>query len=240
MQYPAQLVEDRKHEIIQARQFLDTASPMFANPKRHETALTHLLARVNYHLEHYPATPYRPAVLDVKQRVEAARRGEIPPTLPADTEESSLSPASVASVGQAAPNFVTPDLLNPDKSARLQAWKGRPILMVFYSPKSRTAEDVLRFAADAARRWPETAVLALAVTDDAPLAVAQHGKLGLKLPLLHGNGLRISYKVETTPTMVVVDKDGLIRASVVGWSGGTAREVSAELQQMAPRIPQRP
>ena len=68
-----------------------------------------LLARIDAHLERRPPTPYRQAVLQVRARVEAARRGETaPPALPVDpvgTVSIVAEPRELA-VGSAAPDFL--------------------------------------------------------------------------------------------------------------------------------------
>jgi len=235
MQYPSQLVEDRRYEILQSRQFLDVALPMFSQPTAHETQLTNLLTRINYHLDHHPSTPYRPAVYEIKQRVEAARRGEIPPVV---TEEEASTPVSaVAEIGKPAPDFVAPDLAHADRSAYLHNWRGKPIVLFFYHPKSRNSDEVLRFAGTTAKQCPQLNVLTLAMTDDPAVAMPQHKKLGLNLPVLQGTALRISYKLESTPAVVIIDAAGIVRASLLGWGPETRQEVSVELQRILPQNP---
>ncbi len=234
VQYPPQLVEDRRREILQTKTVEDIALPMFSNPSRNEQQLTTLLARLNFHLENSPPTPYREAVLQLKKRVEAARRGEVPPVLPPVVEESEATSKPAFAVGQKAPEFLVPDLLHPQKSARLQMWKGHPVLMVFYSPKSRLASELLRFSQQVADTLPSLAVLTLALSEDPRPVLEQQQKMGLKLPILDGRGLRISYGVDSTPRLVVIDKDGIIRGAYTGWGAGTAREVLEEIQRALP------
>jgi hypothetical protein len=62
----------------------------------------------------------------------------------------------------------------------------------------------------------------------------------LKFPLLAGNGLRVSFGVETTPKMVVLDGDGLVRGSAEGWGSETAQEVWQVLLRCLKPVPQGP
>ena len=79
LQYPRQLFEDRRHEILQACGFRDTLAPLASNPAKHTAQLDTLLSKIAYHLEREPPTPYREAVLQIKRQAESARRGETPP-----------------------------------------------------------------------------------------------------------------------------------------------------------------
>src|SRR5262249_21711583 len=79
--YPQKLYEDRRQEITQAHAFFASAAPLLAQPSKFGPQLEALQAKITHHLDHQPPTPYREAVLQVKRRVEAARRGESPPAL---------------------------------------------------------------------------------------------------------------------------------------------------------------
>src|SRR5262249_16601602 len=140
---PGLLFEDRRREIFQARVFHEVALPLLPNPGKYPAkTFDALLARINSHLENQPPTPYRDAILQVRRPVEAGKRGDVPPVLPS---AAAPVPVSVATFGQRAPDFVATDLLTR-RPERLSHHFGKPILLVFYSPTSATAEEVLRFA----------------------------------------------------------------------------------------------
>jgi hypothetical protein len=81
-QYPGQLFEDRRGEIVEAETLATRVAPCLSDPGRYGPDIYDgMLARINQHLERHPATPYREAILQVKHRIEAARRGETSPTL---------------------------------------------------------------------------------------------------------------------------------------------------------------
>jgi peroxiredoxin len=233
LQYPGQLIIDRRREIVQARAFAETAAPLLPAPARFVPQLEALLTKINHHLETTPPTPYREAVLQVKRRVEAARRGETPPVVVVSEQR----PAVVASatVGQPAPDFVAPDFLSRE-SVRPRQWQGRPVLMVFYSPTSRTAEELLNFARTIyTSHRGQAAVVALAMSDDAERVRKQHAEFQLPFPVLNGTGLRISYGVEATPRLVVLDVDGVVRGTYLGWGAESSAEVERELKRWLPK-----
>jgi peroxiredoxin len=230
MQYPRQLFDDRRNEIHQAHVFSGGLTPLLPDPAKHVTQLEALLAKIKNHLEHEPPTPYREAVLQVKRRAEAARRGESLPVLSPEKD----TPTTVATPGRQAPDFLTTDLLNKEQ-AQLKKWIGRPIVLVFYSPASDSARDLLRFAqrlTDANR--PNATVLGLAMSDDAERVHHQHDALQLSFPILGGTGLRQTYDVASTPKIVVIDGAGVVRAAFTGWGQETPDEVTEELKRWLP------
>ena len=230
LQYPGQLFEDRRCEILQALKLNEAIAPLLPDASKHgRKPFDNILARIAYHLDNQPPTPYREAVLQVKRRALAASRGESPPAPPA--VEGSQAPA-VAALDQPAPDFVAVNLLTGE-STQLRRWLGRPILMVFYHPNSPTVESVLRFAQavqDKYRR--QLVVLGFAVSDDAETVRKQCRELQLSLPIHAGKGLRPSYGVEATPKLVILDSGGIVRGSCIGWGPETPAVVTEELQRL--------
>jgi peroxiredoxin len=229
MIYPGLLYEDRRREILLVHHLTDKLKPLLrepekAGPKPFEEAL----ARIAYHMDNHPATPYREAVKPLKRRLEAARRGEAPAREPAP-EAAPVAP--VIAVGRPAPDFVVPDLKTRE-SARLRKFLGRPILMVFYSPTSRNATEILRFAqslADSKRSG--ITVLGFAVSDDTDRVTKHWDELQLSFPLLSGQGLHLTYALEATPKFVVLDAGGIVRSAYVGWGRETPKILAEELNR---------
>jgi peroxiredoxin len=231
LQYPGQLFEDRRREILQARSFADAAAPLLAAAARNPSQRDALLAKVTYHLDNHPPTPYREAVLQVKRRLEAARRGE---TVAVVAQEPAPA-VQVAAVGQPAPDFVTSDLVTHE-SARLRRWLGRPVLLVFYNPSSTTTDGLLRFAQSLSDNYPkEVAVAALCLSEDTEAVLKQRR---LTIPVLSGTGLRLSYAVDATPKLILVDAEGVVRGTYAGWGRETSVEVVAELKRWLARARQ--
>jgi peroxiredoxin len=231
LQYPGQLFEDRRQEILQARAFQEAAGPLLPAPATSGSQLDTLQNKIAHHVENQPATPYREVVLLVKRRVEAARRGETPPAPPPD--QAAATPA-VASIGATAPDFTAPDLIEGG-SARLHRFAGRAALFVFYHPASPTAGDLLRFAQQVSDAFPRSVtVVGLSMSEDAAAVRQQRSDLHLTFPVLNGSGLRVSYAVETTPKIVLIDAAGVVRGAYLGWGRETSGEVTAELRRWLP------
>jgi peroxiredoxin len=234
--YPGKLYEDRRDEILQARALMDRLAPLLARPGPDAPGqFDAMLARINYHLEHHLPTPYREAVLQLKRRVEAARHGDTPPApLP---DETTAAPA-VAVPGSPAPDFLASDLAG-GRTARLHQFRGRPVVLVFYSPTSFQAEEVLRFAQQVAESHKdEVAVIGLVMSEDVERVRRQHDELQLTFPLLDGTGLRRSYEVQTTPKFMVLDAAGVVRGSYLGWGQEAHLAVVADLKRcLAPHKP---
>jgi peroxiredoxin len=213
---------------MQARAFTDAILPLLPNPAKHgPRPFDTVEAKIKYHLENQPPTPYREAIIQARRRVDAARRGDPAPTPPADPPAA----PTTATLGQKAPDFVTTNLITRE-SARLHRYLGQPVLMVFYSPTSMTVEEVLRFAEGLQDSHRGTiSVLALAISDDLPWVKKQHEELRLTVPVLSGKGLRLTYKVEDTPKLIVLDAAGVVRASFAGWGPETPGGINEEIKR---------
>ena len=114
--------------------------PLLAQPAKYGPHLTTLLKTIDNHLGNQPDTPYRTAILQVKRRAEAARRGETPPSRSAKTRR----PPRVAAVGQPAPDFVATDLAAKAPPACATRWASRSCLSSI-NPASATTPAVLRY-----------------------------------------------------------------------------------------------
>jgi peroxiredoxin len=237
--YPGKLFQDREDEILQAKAFLDRSAVLLARPRENDGQLEALLGKITYHLDHHLPTPYREAVVQLKKRVEAARRGETPPApLPDVVQGMTNGLPTGAAPGCAAPDFLATDLLR-HRSARLQTFLGRPVVLVFYSATSFQADEVLRFAQRLADfHKDEIAVVGLVMAGDEERVRRQHDELELTFPLLDGRGLRQSFVVETTPKFLVLDANGVVRGSYLGWGQEALAGVVADLKRcLTPRKP---
>lgn len=232
LQYPRQLAQDRQQEIEQALQFRKNAEAFIYQPVQYKKQLAALYKQMETHEKRYAPTPYRESFNQVKLQVEAAQRGEIPVALPKKST-SAYTPEKVtqATPGKHAPDFVATDI-RTSKLARLKDFAGKPILMVFYRPESRTLYQVMYFAWEVRRRFPDVQVLALAMSDDSKQVQASAKKMRVAFPLLNGTGLRISYQVEGTPKMVLVDANGVVHSDVLGWGPSTAKEALRAVEKM--------
>jgi peroxiredoxin len=239
IQYPGQLFEDRRREILQARKFNESIAPLLSEPAKYgRQSFDNLLVRIAHYLENQPPTPYREAVLQVKRRAVAASRGEspggvgLPPAVGREADGSGGGQAAApAALDQRAPDFIVTNLLTKE-STQLRRWLGRPVLMVFYHADSTTVEPVLRFAQTVQDKYRQHVwVLGFAVSDDVKRIQKQHSDLQLSLPIYSGKGLRQTYGVEATPKLVILDSGGIVRGNYIGWGPETAATVADELQR---------
>jgi hypothetical protein len=233
-QCPNSLAENRRREILQTLSFRDQLIPYQGDPTRYPQQLSVLLKKIEYHLENQPETPYREAVVQVRRQVEAARRGETPQ----DTRREVPEPApSRAVIGELAPDFVATNLTG-GPSARPRNWMGKPVLLVFYSPRSPTTPAVLHFAHTlGAKNAHRLVVVGMSISADPAAVRKQHEELGFPYPVHDGSGLRITYEVESTPKLMLLDSNNIVRGSWVGWGHETPAEVRDELRNwLAPTV----
>lgn len=232
MQYPGQLFEDRRNEILQAQTLGDAVNALLprAGQVGPEPFAT-LLKRIELYVDRTPPNPYREAIKQVQRLAEAGRRGEPPP----EVQREPVTPvANVIALGKPAPDFLVTDLTTHE-SARLRRWGGKPILMVFYTPTSPMAQQVLSFAQQLGDEHKgNVTILALAVADDVEAVQRQRDEMHLNFPILSGQGLRLSYAVECTPKLVVLDAAGTVRASYDGWGPEIPSSVSEAVQSCMP------
>jgi peroxiredoxin len=224
--------DSRRQEITQTLAFRDSLAPLVKQPARYGPHLSALVRRIEQYLENQPETPYRPALLQVKRRVEAAQRGETPPEPVAEIRPIPTG----AAVGQRAPDFIATNFTGGG-SAQLRRWIGKPVVLVFYHPASPTTPTVLRFAQQLSAKYPQRIYVAgMSISDKADLVRQQQKEWGLTFPLLSASGLRGSFGVAHTPKIILLDGSNIIRGEYLGWAAGgeTAREVEEELRRWLP------
>jgi peroxiredoxin len=229
--YPGQLYDDYRDVIVQAGRFQDEAAPLLADPITYRTRLEALLRKVNFFLDDRPRPlPYRLALLQIRHRIEAAARGEI---VPAAAVEGPAAPPAIAP-GRPAPDFVVTDLIGK-QTLRLSHYRGRPVLLVFFNPATEPGRRVLDFARDLSARDKGLAILGLAMSGAEEQVRRQHAELHLPFPVADGRGLHVSFAVNDTPKLVILDAEGVVRASSTGWGSQTAAEVREELGRLKPK-----
>jgi hypothetical protein len=78
----------------------------------------------------------------------------------------------------------------------------------------------------------ELTILPLTVRPDHTTNQTWARLLGKENPIYDGSGLRITYGVEVTPRLVLVDKQGIVRALHEGWGGETRQQCTEDLNQL--------
>ena len=224
--YPDQLFRDRQAEVTLYRQYSELAEaalrePSLNSPRRLEA----LSAKIAYHCDIHPPTPYRAALLELKSRLESASRGELPP-LGQDSKTPAVSKAP-SLTNSTAPDFVAKDLVS-GAQVRLQLLRGKPVLMIFFNPTSSSASDTLRFG-QALRQTNQAHVLGLSVAPGTDTIIKLCRALELDFPIIAGAELRSAYGVDSTPRLIVIDGEGRIQRSFEGWGQETPAIVREEL-----------
>jgi hypothetical protein len=227
--YPPELSEERRGEVLQTIQLQEKARPLLADPSHNSAQLDALIARAGVYLETPRPTPFREALVHLKQRLEAVRHGETPPSLPASlvpTEPTSMEPEHAA-IGKPAPQFVAGDLTRPGQSVSLHSLHGKPVLLIFYNPQSHSLDDTMLAVQELTAQHPELAVVGVVMAASADRVSEQLRRKDWKMPVVNGSALRLIYGVEFTPRLVMIDTEGVIQGIVTGWGSESAAELQA-------------
>jgi hypothetical protein len=232
MIYPGQLFESRRRDILQAIAFNDSVAPYLPSAGSYgRKPFEDFLLKIQHYLDNQPRTPYREAILQVQRRVDAARRGESPPSLAA---EARTQGSQSLILGERAPDFIATNVTT-HQTVELRQLLGRPTLMVFYNPRSLSVEEVLHSAQRLQDAYPRRInVLAFPINDATQAGRRQQADFYLHIPILASTGLKQSYNVEATPKLVILDANAVARASFDGWGPETASAVQAEFRRWLP------
>jgi hypothetical protein len=233
LQMPPVLAEDRRREIAQTAQLQQAARPLLAQPLRNGIQIDALMTKARAYLDSQARTTYREALVHLQHRLEAARRGETPPELPSAIQQDEVPNTSVRRIarGKPAPDFLTADLAHPGQAVSLRQWHGNPVLLFFFNPDSRSLDELMEVLQGVAQRHREVVLLGLTMSNDAARIARLQREKAWKMPVLNGTGLRISYDVDCIPKLVLIDADGVVQGSVVGWGSETPSELEAELKR---------
>lgn len=221
--------EDRKREITQIREFQEKVLSLLPEARNHgPKPFEAIIARIDQHTQNAAKTPYRDALLRVRQLAVMGSKNEVPPRVP------ELEPKSRLVIGKPAPEFVVGDLATKE-NVTPRKWRGKSVLMVFFQPNSSLNPDVLRYVQQLADQNADLVVVGLAMSDDAAAVDRLKRKLVLTMPVLAGSSLRTSYDVEATPRFVVLDEEGLVRAAYVSWGPEIRANLNATVKKCLSR-----
>jgi peroxiredoxin len=231
MSYLGRLGEDRREEVAAAAEFAAELDGLLADPARAAApGFEALLKRIELHVSTHvsgEAVPYREAILSVRRKAEAAKRGHVPPAPPAP--ETGEAPALI--VGRPAPDLTAKDLVSGD-AVRLSRLRGRPAVLLYYQPGSaRTAGPVLQFAQELFENVGDRAYVVPLAIGHSDAALKQREDLKLTVHVLAGRDVYRLHGIESAPCLVVIDAKGEVRKVAQGWSDENAAAVRAELEK---------
>jgi cytochrome c biogenesis protein CcmG/thiol:disulfide interchange protein DsbE len=141
-----------------------------------------------------------------------------------------IRPSEARIVGQAAPDFVLPVVHGGDAGSRIRLsnLKSRTVVLEFWASWCSACARQMPILNELVGRLPsdEVAVVGISV-DDSPEPATQVARArALRYPSVHDSGGHVaeSYGASTLPTMVVIDRDGRVRAVRHGVVGAPALE----------------
>ena len=211
--YDGRLADDRKEEIVKVRKFQVEARPLLQQPASFRPQIEALLGKITGYTAKTPPTPYRKTLVHLQSQLERSRSGEVP--------------VSVA----------VSDLtdLTDNNSCRFYDLLGRPILVFYYNPTTRTGKEVLRFAQSVLdQHGDDVRVLGMAVSDDLKLILKQYEDMDLRFRILDGKAMLGTFGVDGTPRVIVVDGKGVVHCAFTGWGYHSPDEVNAAIRSCLP------
>jgi len=130
----------------------------------------------------------------------------------------SESESSVATVGEAAPNF---ELQNLDgQSISLSSLKGKPVLVNFWATWCSPCVSEMPYIQEIHEDWSDSGLMVLAINmGDSASEVEQFlQEHDLSLPVLLDikKVAAPKYGIRAIPTTFFIDKDGIVRNKVIG------------------------
>ncbi len=143
--------------------------------------------------------------------------------------------ALVVEVGKPAPDFQLPGLGGAEVS--LSDFKGKPVLLNFWAGWCRPCEEEMPYLQQVYEEWSDQGLVVLTVNlGDSPSEVSrfmQSHQLSLPVLLDTKQSLAQKYNVASIPTTFFIDKDGIIRARIIG--GFRSKEaIETKLSQIVP------
>lgn len=133
-----------------------------------------------------------------------------------------IVPPAYGMVGQPAPDFTLPVAANGEVGTRMRMadLKGRPILLDFWASWCGPCAMVAPVVDRVARRYEKKGLVVMGVNvDDTPEVIRLYAaKQGLGYPMVVDVNKQLSnrYGVKNLPSLVVIDREGNVRAFLTG------------------------
>jgi cytochrome c biogenesis protein CcmG/thiol:disulfide interchange protein DsbE len=128
------------------------------------------------------------------------------------------SESSIATVGEAAPNF---ELQNLDgQSISLSGLRGKPVLINFWASWCGPCVSEMPYIQEINKEWSDKGLIVLAINlgDNASQAEQFLQDHNLSLPVLLDTNKVVApkYGIRAIPTTFFIDKEGIVRVKIIG------------------------
>jgi hypothetical protein len=209
-------------QIVWTQAVLEQLAPRIGRDPKAFEGVVNLLGTYEANYRDREELPYRPALLQLKERTELAVRGQIPPD-PGQSQPSNLTRTGLR-LNEPAPDFLVSEL-SGSETLRLKRLRNRPVLLIYLKPE--TVEFLLMI--EASEQLLEKHGDKLRVV---PL-VAKTGEVRVnpKLPLFDGLPAFERHQIQRTPKTVLLDKDGVVRFTLDGWGSDSKAKIEQELER---------
>lgn len=143
--------------------------------------------------------------------------------------------APAIEVDKPAPDFQLPDLAGEEVS--LSDFMGKPVLLNFWAGWCRPCEEEMPYLQQVYEEWSDQGLVVLTVNlGDSPSQVnrfMQSNQLSLPVLLDIKQSLTQEYNVGNIPTTFFIDKNGIIRAKIIG-SFQSKEAIETKINQIIP------
>ena len=188
--------------------------------------LQQLKGQLEYALEQFRSTPYRPAMAEMLRLVEQVE------SHPVDAEPATLRISGGNRIGRKARNFIVRNL-EKDESITLTKLKGRHVLLVFVDPTSPLSKRAFSTIIDAVRTQEQETVLVMAACTQTEQAAVERlrDEVEGNYIICSAGGLEKAYKVDAVPHTVLIDAEGVLRGQFIGFGPETFPAIVDALAQ---------
>lgn len=135
-------------------------------------------------------------------------------------------------LGQQAADWSTTDLQG--KSHALKDYRGKVVILDFWYRSCLFCVQAMPQMKEIATQFKDQPVVVLGMNTDDKEADAQQvvEKMGLNFPTLKATGLPEKYKVQSFPTLVIIDQQGIVRDIHLGFSATLKDEVVKSVEEL--------
>jgi TonB family protein len=135
--------------------------------------------------------------------------------------------------GKAVTDFTLRDLSNHD--VQLSGFRGKTVLLDFWATWCGPCREEIPLLQKLQQSNPDLVVVGIDVGEDAKVVEKFVKDQGVSYPILLAgkNAMLNDYGVHSYPTVFVIDREGIIRDSLIGYGSGSEAQLSAALTAAA-------